>query len=98
MSKHTPGPWTVTRVSKSTILKDIYISASPERIARVCVPSTAQSIAEYEANARLLALAPEMLDALDAALEWAAPMGEAPRSSRPEWYDIARALVAKAQN
>lgn len=64
MSTHSPGPWTVTRVSKSTILKDIYISASTERIARVCVPATAQNIAEYEANAFLIAAAPALLKAL----------------------------------
>ena len=61
MSKHTPGPWTVTRVSKSTVLKDLYISASPERIARVVVPSTAKGIEEYEANAFLIAASPELL-------------------------------------
>jgi len=68
--KHTPGPWTVTRVSKSTILKDIYISAGKERIARVCVPATAQSVAEYEANALLLALAPEMFAMLKEATQF----------------------------
>lgn len=64
MSRHTPGPWTVTRVSKSTILKDLYVSASPERIARVVVPSTARDIREYEANARLIAAAPELMAAI----------------------------------
>lgn len=64
MSGHTPGPWTVTRVSKSTILKDLYVSASPERIARVVVPSTSKDIGEYEANARLIAAAPDLLEAL----------------------------------
>ena len=98
MSKHTPGPWTVTRVSKSTIVKDIYISASPERIARVCVSSTAQSIAEYEANARLIAAAPDLLEALNRLL----PMAEdgifqyGGKTGDDDDIVFARAVIAKA--
>ena len=94
MSTHTPGPWTVTRVSKSTILKDIYISASPERIARVCVPATAQSVAEYEANARLMALAPEMLAMLKEATQFV----EHNLWPEHEFVIRLRGTIAKAQN
>ena len=88
MNKHTPGPWTVTRVSKSTILKDLYVSASPERVARVVLPATANSIDEYEANARLIAAAPDLLEALKGFMDGAEAMG---------WNtDKARAAIAKA--
>lgn len=65
MSKHTSAPWRIARVSKSTVLKDLYVSSTLGRIARVCVPYTAQSVEEYEANARLIASAPDLLDALE---------------------------------
>ena len=86
-ARHTPGPWTVTRVSKSTILKDIYVSASPERIARVVVPATASSISEYEANARLIAAAPDLLEALQNLLTF--PLGTFQ-------VEAARAAITKA--
>jgi hypothetical protein len=54
----------VSRYSQSTLLKSIYIRGGNERIARVTVPDTAQSIEEYEANARLIAAAPDLLEAL----------------------------------
>lgn len=98
MSKHTLGPWVVTRVSKSTILKDIYVSAGSERIARVVVPATASSIDEYEANARLIAAAPDLLEALRE-LEEAArcvQAGEWDRSSIDVERRKARAAIAKA--
>lgn len=38
------------------------------------------------------------VQALQAALEWGAGMADAPRSSRPKWYGMARAAVAKAEN
>lgn len=62
MSKHTPGPWMVSRYSQSTVLKSINIRGGNERIARVVVPDTAQSIEEHEANARLIASAPDLLE------------------------------------
>ena len=36
-------------------------------------------------------------DRLEAALEWARPMEEAPRSSRPDWFDQARAALRSKQ-
>lgn len=91
MSKHTLGPWVVTRVSKSTILKDIYVSAGSERIARVVVPATASSIDEYEANARLIAAAPDLLEALEkiSKMDVGNPYARG-------CAEIARAAIAKA--
>lgn len=61
---YTKGPWSISRRSKSTELKDIFISAGGEYVARVVVPYTSKSIEEYEANASLIAAAPDLLEAL----------------------------------
>lgn len=39
----------------------------------------------------------ELLAALLAAVEWGAPMSDAPKSSRPEWFDLARKAIANAK-
>jgi hypothetical protein len=64
MKKHTLGNWTVHRKVKSTELKDLFIYAGAEKIARVVVPYTAQRNDEFEANAELIAAAPDLLEAL----------------------------------
>ena len=66
---YTKGPWSISRRSKSTELKDIFISAGGEYVARVVVPYTSKSIEEYEANARLIAAAPDLLEVLQDIIE-----------------------------
>ncbi len=34
-------------------------------------------------------------EVLRAIVDWAGPMQDAPRSSRPEWFDAARAVLAR---
>lgn len=70
MTKHTPGPWIVSRQSQSTILKAITIRGGGDRIARVVVPIATQSISECESNARLIAAAPDLLEACQMFAEW----------------------------
>lgn len=88
MSKHTPGPWKVAKPRKSyRDGKMMYGIVGPE-----CV-------IDYEdwgftrANARLIAAAPELLDALNAMLTH---MG----MDEDEWnkvtFNQARAAIAKA--
>lgn len=36
-------------------------------------------------------------EALREVMTWAAPMSEAPRSSRPAWFDSARAILARLE-
>ena len=91
MSTHTQGPWMVSRYSQSTVLKAISIRGANERIARVVVPDTAQSISEYVANARLIAAAPDLLEALEDAAS------TQPADSPIKWVLRARAAIAKAK-
>ena len=85
MSKHTSGPWTVRNIAS----KDAYVGPAadggapnvaiiPKRITR--------SNDEQQANARLIAAAPELLEALQQALPQL--IGRA--------YLDARAAIAKA--
>ena len=61
MSKHTQGPWEVSGTTRG--LNGLYIKADNKHIAQVF-----SSIPECEANAKLIAAAPEMLDALFSAV------------------------------
>lgn len=87
MSKHTPGPWSV--------------GGSTEYINQLRIEPTIGIVFgagdEIKANARLIAAAPEMLEALEAIIE---------RWDTPSWKDVphtatyinsARAVVAKAK-
>lgn len=37
------------------------------------------------------------VEVLRAIVDWAGPMQDAPRSSRPEWFDAARAVLARLE-
>ena len=54
MNNHTPGPWKVG----TKYATDIYADRAGHAIARTCNP---QAEGESEANARLMAAAPELL-------------------------------------
>jgi hypothetical protein len=59
MSKHTPGPWTQDKYGDVT-------DASGQTIRVEGVALTGRSTEESRANARLIAAAPELLEALQA--------------------------------
>ena len=65
---HTPGPWKVATTYKAASLGRFSIRAWNDQahtLARVAVPTTRKmDVEEANANARLIAAAPEMLDAL----------------------------------
>jgi len=87
MSKHTPGPWEIKRHPDSCYK---YISA-PEHLALAqvvwCVEEEDRSPA-CEANAYLIAAAPDLLEALEIALDCA---GDA------WWAEKAESAIAKAK-
>jgi hypothetical protein len=70
MSQHTPGPWTV-KPGHAFGSRNVY-GPRKAHVAEVWNGSTrdpAEAEAVAEANARLIAAAPKMLEALKAALE-----------------------------
>ena len=98
MSKHTPGPWKVEHrgykyiVSKS---RDGYITRDVCRMDGSTMAAFAQ-----EANARLIAAAPELLDVLELALRAHGTMllSDPPQDPWVSWAveQKARAAIAKA--
>lgn len=87
MGTHTPGPW---RVGDTTITED----ARPYIFADGCIVAKAYRVTVNgelpgEANARLIAAAPDMLLALKVALTW----------SDKDWigHEIVTAAIAKAE-
>lgn len=50
-----------------------------------------------DAQKRLHDAAPDLMAALQAAVEWGAPFKDAPSDSRPGWFGMARAAIAKAE-
>ena len=74
MSEHTPGPWRTYNMSKNKILKQWHIQRDDCKhdIALVSLDVAAD---ERESVANLIAAAPELLAALNAASEWLNDMG-----------------------
>lgn len=75
--KHTPGPWHVANGCQ--------IRGAKDQIAKAWMMRNGEGLA----NARLIAAAPELLNALEA-------ITEAYDTSLPE-YKVARAAIAKAR-
>ena len=96
-AKHTPGPWEVHYSPHHFF--EIFAAAASRTITNV--PTHMTDGAVQEANARLIAAAPELLEAL-AGLR--ASIGRMPADmSRPGWCEIVTALfeadaaIAKAK-
>lgn len=99
-AQHTPGPWKVESVPAvmSTLQKDFLITYTDDglrsHVARLFDNSLCTEHGTTEANARLIAAAPELLAALESMLthigmdedEWNKPT-----------FDQARAAIAKAR-
>lgn len=90
MSNHTPGPWFAQRAIKD----GWYIVA---RDARQMVVHTHDTEEEYgpidDADARLIAAAPELLEALENLLK----VHEGEGGTQHHAGDMARAAIAKAK-
>lgn len=81
-ANHTPGPWVVSHKKRHKITKESGL---------VLANAVKCSNPNYEANARLIAAAPELLDALKDMLDY---YGTA--SANVEFLTKARAAIAKA--
>jgi len=100
MSAHTPGPWRVHVEQDSGIgrTSSVYICADGEWPAsQVARANTMDGLDEREANARLIASAPCLLEALKALRVQAL---QSPDLLRTEWgqeaLNLAHAAISKA--
>ena len=89
--KHTPGPWRITRDHQSPASIEA-ARGDGGALAKVYLtdPKTRRRTPEYEANARLMADAPETLDTLAALADWAAGLATLEPGLPPEtWAALA---------
>ena len=97
MSAHTPGPWRAVKRAGSYTSPFVIVDGSGSGIANLegnQLNPTGTSIGAAEANASLIAAAPELLEALRNLLDLTWPsldMGE------QSVIDLARAAIAKAE-
>ena len=90
MSKHTPGPWIVYE------FVDGYDIRAPEAECYVATASDPEAVwgaIGREEDARLIAAAPELLEALENLLK----VHEGEGGTQHNAADIARAAIAKAK-
>jgi hypothetical protein len=92
MSKHTPGPWKVASGFIQAPRRDTSKQHDID-VARVQLDSGLYA-GEFDANARLIAAAPDLLEALRNAVN--AHMADRDDGAIPEWVHEARAAIAKA--
>ncbi len=88
MSKHTPGPWAMPDSEQGRISKVGVNGGWDGMIATADCGDYARSRSEGFANARLIAAAPDLLEALKDAVRDSESPGQ--------WLDEARAAIAKA--
>lgn len=91
MSKHTPGAWEV--ISGHNFITIVAADNKPPVVCRIKNEVTPQKLTgEDHANARLIAAAPDLLEAL----EKLARLGNGDQYGNSEGNMIARAAIAKA--
>lgn len=93
-TEHTPGPWTISKPANRSVAiygRGPIVSGV---IATVdCAWCHEDQRAEQRANTRLIAAAPELLAALQKALETSWREGQPQRT----WHEQARAAIAKVE-
>lgn len=103
-SKHTSGPWMAASAPSSVVGWPVVgpmgrsicnVSWMPRKVyPDISDADYAAFNAECEANARLIAAAPELLAALTRAVAAHGPFGD---DTRPTWWADACAAIAKAE-
>jgi hypothetical protein len=90
---HTPGPWKVWKLSSGIT----YVCETEERgrHSHFCQVQTGYFWPEGEENARLIAAAPDLLEALRQSLDWMAFATVDYRDDDPP-LTLARAAISKA--
>ena len=107
MSKHTPGPWVLKETKHDIVISDWCVVAGDDRIGlfpykRIYSDDRSQSglviCHERMANAKLIAAAPELLEALQALYDYNphnCPSCE-PTNEELELWEKAKAAINKA--
>ena len=93
---HTRGPWHVSKSGAGVLAVYAKRRQSPVCVFGNLSDDLAPDFPTAEANARLIAAAPELL----AALRWIAEHGDTGAGGRPAYHDMrahARAAIAKAE-
>ena len=95
-NKHTPGNWYTHRSGFSTVYVEARIGGGMVQEIAACGPTEAGA-EQQEANARLIAAAPELLEALVEMTALAAgPTGGVTVQQKRDVVSKARAAIAKA--
>jgi hypothetical protein len=93
-AKHTPGPWNVTEVDSRVIITDNWAKPFGGTIAELPHPDTHSYVME---NARLIAAAPELLEACKTALASMQRYGIEQGSREEKEVFIIEQAIAKAE-
>jgi hypothetical protein len=99
MSKHTPGPWVVSPDSVTTVMEVGPLKRFIAHATDLSVKCSSKEYDERDSNARLIAAAPEMLEALKwtlARVERLAPHKAIEGDAALYEIAAARAAIAKA--
>jgi len=104
-TKHTPGPWKVEEYNSATLRGAIGIFSADSTIPIVHSPM-GESLAEADANARLIAAAPELLAAAEKASALIKHLikvcqnngltGDSAEDVQCDWLQHINAAIAKA--
>ncbi|WP_262219722.1 hypothetical protein [Stenotrophomonas maltophilia] len=98
MSKHTPGPWGIERTDDTNWIGFMRPNDPKKVELIVCTTSreslTDEALARNDADARLIAAAPELLEAVVALETLLSPL--AYDSTQKDWLNRAREAIAKA--
>lgn len=96
-TKHTPEPWVVDEdgtVTQADSGAHIAVVSQEDDFPCLEEDEREEARAECKANARLIAAAPELLEALEKALRESGCDGDL---CMHDWHDDARAALAKAR-
>lgn len=94
MTNYTPGPWRIGDAGK-TVFWPVTDEPSPIAITNLIPPTPRAGIDERKANARLIAAAPELLEALESIVAAYSNIGSGAIDSAAV-IALARAAIAKA--
>lgn len=94
MSKHTPGPWAVHGDIGTLIGSDDRKMMLAEVLYKHVVTEWGRPLDEAQANARLIAAAPDLLAVVESAANWFGELGN--DDGAQGLLDDLRAAIAKA--